>query len=76
MVGVGAGLGDAEEPEGRGEGVEEGELGVGGEGVEEVEVWGCDFGDEDGARGTDGEIFVPGSDGAFVDEVSGEEGGG
>ena len=46
---VGFGFGDAEEPEGGGEGVEEGGLGVGGERVEEVEVWGCDFGDEDGA---------------------------
>ena len=71
---VGSGFGDAEEPEGGGEGVEESGFGVGGERVDEIEVWGCYFGDENGAGGSDGEVLVPGSDGGFVDEVGGEEG--
>ena len=54
--------------------MEEGWFGIGGERVDEIKIWGCDLGDEDGARGSDGEILVPGSVGGFVDEVGGEEG--
>ena len=71
LVYVRAGFGDAEEPEGGGEGMEESGLGIGGERVNGIEVWGCDFGDENGAGGSDGEVVVPGSLGGLVNEVGG-----
>ena len=58
---VRGGFGDADEPEGGGEGVDESRFGVGGERINHIEIWGCDFREEDGAGGSNGEVLVPGS---------------
>ena len=69
-------MGDADGPGSVGKIVDEGFLGRVGERVYLVEGGGGEGCDEDGAAGTDGEIFKPGAHRELVDLFSGVEGDG